>query len=91
MKTTTVISIPGYIASGTLTELQEKNIVCNYKGIDQSGRLLMEIEFERDLKYFMERIIQDIQEAEKNMAAIQKEINEALEKLFKEKGLITKL
>lgn len=44
-KRTAIISIPQCVASHTLKKFEEKNITCHYEGIDQSGRILMRINY----------------------------------------------
>jgi len=81
-KTTTIISIPEYLASNALKKLQENNITCKYMGIDQHDRILMQAEYEFENKDFIERIINRIEYAEKNINEFLAAINSDLEKLF---------
>ncbi len=42
---TSIISIPASTASGVVKSLHVNGIDCKYMGLDQSGRLLMEISY----------------------------------------------
>jgi hypothetical protein len=66
-KRTTIISIPQCVASHTLKNLEEKNIICHYEGIDQSGRILMKINYLSDQDSFLQKVVIDMEEGEKSM------------------------
>lgn len=46
MSKTAIISIPQCAASHVLTSLQDNNMKCNYLGVDQGGKILMEVTYE---------------------------------------------
>ncbi len=45
-KRTAKISIPQYVAAHTLRQLEENQITCQYEGVDQSGRIIMKINYD---------------------------------------------
>ncbi len=46
MSKTAIISIPECATSHVLTSMQDNNMKCNYLGIDQGGKILMEVTYE---------------------------------------------
>lgn len=84
MKKTAIISIPDGIVSSTVKKLRENVIACNYMGIDQSGRIIMQVRYEPDKEQFIQSIHKHILETEKTISEIMQGFNQALEQLIKE-------
>lgn len=79
---TTIISIPPCSASTVLQTLRNNNINCQYMGIDQSGRILMEITFANENISLIQELTIYMEETEKTLLTITKSVNEIIGKQF---------
>lgn len=79
---TTIISIPPCSASTVLKTLHSNNINCQYMGIDQSGRILMEITFANENSSLIQELTTYMEESEKTLQEITKSVNEIIGKRF---------
>lgn len=66
-KKTTIISIPQCVASHTLKSLTDNNITCQYEGVDQSGRIVMKINYLSDQHGFLRKLNKDMEEGEESI------------------------
>ncbi|MBI3521452.1 MAG: hypothetical protein HY062_19090 [Bacteroidetes bacterium] len=82
--TTTMISIPACSASQTLKSLHINNISCKYMGIDQSGRILMQINFDQQQKELIRELTNYMEKSEELVAEFAKAFNQSIEKLCAE-------
>jgi len=80
MNTTAIISIPPCAASGALKSLHENKISCDYMGLDQSGRILMQINYGKDQDSFIKELNTFIEASEEILLAITQSINEVIQK-----------
>lgn len=80
MNKKTIISIPTCAASFVLKSLQENSIACEYLGIDQVGKILMQATHEEKQEKLLGELNIHIEESEKAL----NEINEAIKTLIKE-------
>jgi hypothetical protein len=78
--TTTIISIPPCAASGVLKSLHDNKVPCNYMGLDQSGRILMEINYEKQHDALIKELNTYMETSEELLQAITKCITEFVEK-----------
>ena len=78
--TTTIISIPGCAASGVLKSLHENRIPTDYMGLDQEGRMLMEVSFEKEQDALMKKINEYIKQNVEIANAINESLNDLLKK-----------
>jgi len=69
-KRTSIIGIPQCVASHTLKCLNEKNISCQYEGVDQAGRLLMKLNYFSDQDGYLKELIADMEEDEKSFTSL---------------------
>ena len=69
-KRTSIIGIPQCVASHTLKCLSENNISCQYEGVDQSGRLLMRLNYLSDQDGYLKELINEMEEDDKNSTAL---------------------
>jgi uncharacterized membrane-anchored protein YjiN (DUF445 family) len=81
---TTIISIPSCSASETLKSLHQNNIPCKYVGLDQAGRILMELKIEKNHEKLIAQLIMDIEKTEQFLSELQQVINETIKKLTEE-------
>lgn len=79
---TSIMSIPQCAASHTLKSLSDNNINCLYMGVDQSGRILMQITFEQSKNEFIEELTSGMQEYERAINLIIQTVNTALEEAY---------
>lgn len=79
-RTTTIVSIPASAATGILKSLHENKLQCNYMGLDQSGRILMEVGFDENHKGLMKELNEYIEKCEEIAQEWTKLINELVEK-----------
>ncbi|MCC7158555.1 MAG: hypothetical protein IT281_03350 [Ignavibacteria bacterium] len=66
-KRTATISIPQCVAVDTLKKMEENKITCQYEGVDQSGRLLMKINYLSDQDGYLKKLIKEMNEGEQSM------------------------
>lgn len=78
MSKKTIISIPTCAASFVLKSLQENNIRCEYLGIDQLGKILMQSTHEDK----QEELIGDLNDYIEKSEMCMNEINEAIKTLM---------
>jgi hypothetical protein len=76
---TTIMSIPQCAATDTLKKLGEKQIACEYMGIDSSGRIVMQIAFEENLQDLINELTRSMEESEKAMIQLFKVVDIALQ------------
>lgn len=76
----TIISIPPCAASGVLKGLHKNKLCCDYMGLDQEGRILMEVTFEESHEVFMKEINEYIEECEGIADAFTKSFEELIKK-----------
>jgi len=69
-KKTSIIGIPQCVASHTLKSLNEKNITCQYEGVDQTGRILMKLNYLSDQDGYLQELITDMEEDEKSFSML---------------------
>lgn len=82
--TTTMLSIPAHAASQVLRSIHNNGIQNKYLGLDQSGRLLMEIVYENQQKQLIEDITKYMQQSEAFVAEFSQIINQTIEKMSAE-------
>lgn len=80
MSKKTIISIPECAAKFVLKSLQENNIRCEYLGIDQAGKILMQSTHEEE----QEELIGDLNGYMEKSEKLLSEINEAIINSMKE-------
>lgn len=78
--TTTIISIPPCAASGVLKSLHTNKISCDYVGLDQSGRILMQIIYEKDHDTFIKEINDYMEKSEELLLVMNQVVNEVIQK-----------
>lgn len=78
--TTTIISIPPSAASGVLKALHGNKVPTNYMGLDQSGRILMEVTLYETHGDLLKEINEHIVQCEEISEAITKSVNELVQK-----------
>lgn len=81
MNKTTIISIPPCAVSNVLKSLHENSIDCKYVGIDQSGRILMELNFLQTQNELIRELITQMEKAEQVVNEFTKILNETMQKL----------
>ena len=81
---TTIISIPPCAASSVLKSLHANNVNCKYLGLDQAGRILMELSSEQLKSEFIKEIIQYMDGVETIVNEFTKVINETIKKMQEE-------
>lgn len=69
-KKTSIIGIPQCVASHTLKSLNENNITCQYEGVDQTGRILMKLNYLSDQDSYLHDLITDMEEDEKSFSML---------------------
>ncbi len=67
---TSIIAIPQCVAVYTLTRLKENNIKVQYMGIEESGRILMEVEYKSQQEKIIKELIADMNECEKSVSLL---------------------
>jgi hypothetical protein len=77
-----IISIPGGSAAEILKSLCNNNIDTNYMGIDQSGKLLMEISYQPEQDALINNMLDYMKRCEEFVA----ELSQVFEKALHEKG-----
>jgi hypothetical protein len=75
----TLISIPGNTASEVLKVLNENNIPCVYIGLDQAGRIIMEITYEPAQAVPIKKLNDYMKQYEEWFNSLASAMNEALE------------
>jgi len=60
-KRTANISIPQYVAAHTLRQLEENRITCQYYGVDQFGRILMQVTYNPDQNNILKSITTEME------------------------------
>lgn len=80
---TSMISIPPYGADA-LKSLQINSIPTRYLGLDQSGRILMEIDYTSDQAELIRQITTQMQKSEELVAEFTHIFNQTIEKLTTE-------
>ncbi len=78
--TTTIISIPPSAASGVLKALHGNKVPTDYMGLDQSGRILMEVTLYETHGDLLKEINEHIEQCEEISEAITKSVNELVQK-----------
>lgn len=81
---TTIISIPTSAASDILKSIHQNNVPCKYVGLDQEGRILMELSYEQAHDKLIRELIQYIKEKEQLMNEINQSLKEAFNQIKKE-------
>ena len=69
-KRTSIIGIPQCVASHSLKCLNEKNITCQYEGVDQAGRILMRLNYLSDQDGYLQELINEMEEDEKQFTTL---------------------
>ncbi len=69
-KKTSIITIPQYMATFTLKGLYRNNISCQYEGIDQTGRILIRLNYLSDQDRYLRELFAEMEEGEKLLAAL---------------------
>lgn len=82
--TTTIISIPASASSGVLKALHGNKVPTDYMGLDQSGRILMEVTLYETHGDLLKEINEHIEQCEEISEAITKSINELVQKRSEE-------
>ncbi len=77
----TIISIPPCAASSVLKSLHANNVNCKYLGLDQAGRILMELSSEELKSEFIQEIVQYMDSIETIVNEFTKVINETITKM----------
>ncbi len=72
---TTIISIPPCAASTALKSLHENNVNCKYVGIDQAGRILMELDYQETQNELIRELIINMQKTEQVVNELTNTIN----------------
>lgn len=80
MSKKTIISIPQCAATFVLKSLQENSIRCEYLGIDQAGKILMQANYEDE----QEELIGDLNDYMEKSEMCLNEINQAIKTLMEE-------
>ena len=75
----TLISIPGNTASEVLKVLNDNNIPCVYMGLDQAGRIIMEITYEPAQASPLKKLNDYMKQYEEWSNSLADALNEALE------------
>lgn len=75
----TWITLPACVAGAVLKSLQQNLIICQYMGLDQSGRLIMDIQFKSGQSGLIKELTEYIDACEKIMAECSIALNKALE------------
>lgn len=78
--TTTIISIPPSSASGVLKTLHRDKVPTDYMGLDQSGRILMQITLYEKHGNLLKEINEHIEQCEEITEAFTKAFNELIVK-----------
>lgn len=81
MNNTTIISIPACASSTVLKSLHTNNVNCKYVGIDQSGRILMELTYEKKQFDLIKEIVSYMEKAEEMVNEFTKIVNETISKM----------
>lgn len=69
-KRTTTISIPQCVAADTLQKMEENKITCQYEGVDQSGRIVMKVNYLSDQDGYLKKLIRDMEEGERSVTLL---------------------
>jgi hypothetical protein len=77
---TAIISIPTCAASVVLKSLHEHNVRCEYVGIDQVGRILMQVTYETVKETLIEELILYMSESEQTVSEIKEIMQAAIQK-----------
>lgn len=80
----TLMSISGFTAPEVLKSLHANDISCSYMGLDQTGRLIMEINLQEGQDQLIEQLNEGMIEREKAAAEITKAFEEAVKKQYLE-------
>ena len=75
----TILSIPGNSATSVLKSLHNNSISSNYMGLDQSGRLIMEINYEPEQTNLIKEINEYMDACESLLAEVTNAVNKAIE------------
>ncbi|HXB41689.1 MAG TPA: hypothetical protein VNZ49_14205 [Bacteroidia bacterium] len=78
--TTSIISIPPCAASGILKSLNENKISCDYMGLDQSGRILMQIRYEANHDELIKELNTYMEQFEELLHEVTKAVKETIQK-----------
>lgn len=84
MKKTIVISIPDGFISTTVPKLQRSFITYTCMGVEQSGRVIMQVEYEPEEEGHIQWIIEQIKKGEQAEAELVQQMNTFFRLLFEE-------
>lgn len=74
-----LLSIPGSSATRVLKSLHRNAIPCTYVGLDQSGRIIMEITYKSNQTHVITEINDFIETCESLLVELTNEVNKAIE------------
>lgn len=77
---TSIISIPGSATSEVLKFLHERRIPTDYMGLDQSGRILMEIYLDEKQAHYLKKINEHIKACEEFVQSVTQAYEDLLKK-----------
>lgn len=80
------LSIPTCAASAVLKSFHTNNVTCQYRGLDQSGHLLMEIGYVADQQKLIDQLCKYMENSERFIQGVTQECEKILEKLLAEQG-----
>lgn len=69
-KRTATISIPQCVAADTLKKMEDNKITCQYEGVDQSGRIVMKINYSSDQDGYLKKLIREMDEGDKSITLL---------------------
>lgn len=81
---TTIISIPSSAASEVLKSLSENNINCKYLGLDQVGKIIMELSHDATQENLIRELIQYMGKIEQLANEFTQVLKEAVKKASEE-------
>jgi len=61
-ETSVLLSIPSLIAASTLSKIEEREIKCEYHGVDESGHIIMKLSYLEWQEKFLKEIISEMKE-----------------------------
>lgn len=81
---TTIISIPACASTNVLKSLHANNVQCKYVGIDQAGRILMQLHYEESKTGLISEMVSYMESIEGIVNEFTKVINDTISKLQEE-------
>jgi hypothetical protein len=81
----TIIGIPPCAATNTLKSLHHSNLKCEYMGLDQSGRILMQVNYVESQAVYIKELIAYVEKNEQVFLELSGVINETLNKYIAKK------